>query len=232
MPRVSGTNTHQGGNGQEKTRERILSVAALLFSEKGFEGTSVRMICAKAGVNVSLVNYYFRTKELLYFEVHKLMNLHLTKRMPWLGGEPEKVEGLDEWENHLHNIISGILEAQLTKDKYSMCRRRLFSQEISRPSKCLPMLIEHFFNPLRSYLTSFIRLASPRFSDQYVSEMIVFLMNQVIGFIRLVPPWESIMCPPGLAFEQWLDSATRRLAHMVRLDIEEELRRMALPKGE
>ncbi len=224
MPKETDTPFTTKQDGQEKTRSRILSVAALLFAEKGFEGTSVRMICAKAGVNVSLVNYYFKSKELLYFEVHKLMNLHLTKQMPWVNGEPEPVGSLDEWEARLQGIILGILKVHLTKDKYSVCRRRLFSQELSRPSKCLPMLIEYFYNPFRAYLERFFRLACPDFSETRLNMMIVFLMNQVMGFLRLVPPWDAIICPSGLAFDEWLSSATSLLAHMLRRELEEELK--------
>ncbi len=46
-------------------REHILITAEALFAEKGFEGTSVRELCAKAGVNVAMVSYYFGSKEQL-----------------------------------------------------------------------------------------------------------------------------------------------------------------------
>ena len=224
MPKETGTPFTPRKDGQEKTRNRILSVAAFLFAENGFEGTSVRMICAKAGVNVSLVNYYFKSKELLYFEVHKLINLHLIEQMPWGTGEVVTVRSLDEWEAQLQSIISGVLKAHLTKDKYSVCRRRLFSQEMSRPSKCLPMLMEYLFNPFKAYLEDFFRLACPNLTETRLNMMIVFLMNQVIGFLRLVPPWDTIICPGGLAFDEWLTDATSLLAHMLRREIEEELK--------
>jgi len=37
-----------------------------LFAEKGFEGTSIRDLAARAGVNVAMVNYYFGSKEKLF----------------------------------------------------------------------------------------------------------------------------------------------------------------------
>jgi len=46
-------------------REHILITAEALFAEKGFEGTSVRELCTKAGVNVAMVSYYFGSKEQL-----------------------------------------------------------------------------------------------------------------------------------------------------------------------
>jgi AcrR family transcriptional regulator len=50
-------------------RDRLLAAAEELFSERGFEGTSVRDLAAAAGCNIASVNYYFGSKEKLYLEV-------------------------------------------------------------------------------------------------------------------------------------------------------------------
>src|SRR5437868_9501368 len=50
-------------------KERLLEVAVVLFAEKGLEGTSVRDIAKAAGLNLSLVSYYFGGKEGLYKEL-------------------------------------------------------------------------------------------------------------------------------------------------------------------
>lgn len=44
------------------TRQKILKAAEELFSQKGFEGASIRDIAAQAGVNKSLVHYHFKSK--------------------------------------------------------------------------------------------------------------------------------------------------------------------------
>jgi AcrR family transcriptional regulator len=51
------------------TRERILSTAEALFMESGYAGTSLRMITARAKVNLAAVNYHFGSKEALIREV-------------------------------------------------------------------------------------------------------------------------------------------------------------------
>lgn len=43
----------------------ILQVAEKLFAENGFDGTSIRDISKKAGVNIAMVSYYFGSKEKL-----------------------------------------------------------------------------------------------------------------------------------------------------------------------
>jgi len=51
---------------KEDSKERLIAVAKKLFAQKGFEGTSVKDICDEAGLNVSLVSYYFQGKDNLY----------------------------------------------------------------------------------------------------------------------------------------------------------------------
>src|SRR5205809_3159162 len=50
---------------QHETRTRILDVAEELFMQHGFEGASMRMLAAKAGVNLAAVNYHFGSKHAL-----------------------------------------------------------------------------------------------------------------------------------------------------------------------
>ena len=50
---------------QHETRTRILDAAEELFMLHGFEGTSMRLLTAKAGVNLAAVNYHFGSKDAL-----------------------------------------------------------------------------------------------------------------------------------------------------------------------
>jgi AcrR family transcriptional regulator len=54
---------------QIDTRERILRAAESLFMDRGFAATSLRMITARAKVNLAAVNYHFGSKEALIREV-------------------------------------------------------------------------------------------------------------------------------------------------------------------
>lgn len=48
------------------TEQQIIEAATKVFLEKGYHGASVRDIAAEAGANVSMINYYFRSKERLF----------------------------------------------------------------------------------------------------------------------------------------------------------------------
>jgi AcrR family transcriptional regulator len=56
---------------ENETREKLIAAAETLFSLHGYHGVSVRAIAAAAGVNWSLLGYYFRGKEGLLFEVYR-----------------------------------------------------------------------------------------------------------------------------------------------------------------
>ena len=46
-------------------KEQILEAAEELFAQKGFDGTSVRELGKKAGINIAMISYYFGSKEKL-----------------------------------------------------------------------------------------------------------------------------------------------------------------------
>jgi AcrR family transcriptional regulator len=47
----------------EDRRQQLLDVALALFAERGFENTSIKDVCAAAGVAPGLVYHYFRSKD-------------------------------------------------------------------------------------------------------------------------------------------------------------------------
>src|SRR5215470_418761 len=65
------------------TKTRILDAAEALFTEHGFEATSLRQLTTAAGVNLAAVNYHFGSKEELFQAV-------LTRRL-----DPMNQERLD-----------------------------------------------------------------------------------------------------------------------------------------
>ena len=54
-----------------KKQIQILDVAEELIAKKGFEGTSVRDISAKANINVAMISYYFGSKEKMMVNLYQ-----------------------------------------------------------------------------------------------------------------------------------------------------------------
>lgn len=56
-------------SGKSTTRQAMVDAAITLFAERGYEGTTLRAITSKAGVDVALVRHFFGGKEGLFDEV-------------------------------------------------------------------------------------------------------------------------------------------------------------------
>jgi AcrR family transcriptional regulator len=54
------------GAGGESTEEKIKEAARKLFTQKGFAATRTRDIAEESGINLALLNYYFRSKQKLF----------------------------------------------------------------------------------------------------------------------------------------------------------------------
>ncbi len=51
------------------TEEKIIEAARKVFMQKGYAATRTRDIAEEAGINLALLNYYFRSKEKLFHQV-------------------------------------------------------------------------------------------------------------------------------------------------------------------
>ena len=53
------------------TRERLLTTAAELFSNHGYEATSLRKIASQAGVDIATLKYHFKDKPGIFGEIYR-----------------------------------------------------------------------------------------------------------------------------------------------------------------
>jgi AcrR family transcriptional regulator len=64
---VAGRATRTGRRpGSADTRGRILDAARATFGERGFDGTTMRGVAARAGVDPALIHHYFGSKQRLF----------------------------------------------------------------------------------------------------------------------------------------------------------------------
>jgi AcrR family transcriptional regulator len=82
-------NKPQSEQSQKDTRERILDAAELVFMQHGYDGSSMRVVTAEAGVNLAAANYHFGSKE-------ALMQAVLRRRLDVINSE--RMRRLDEAE--------------------------------------------------------------------------------------------------------------------------------------
>lgn len=56
-------------NNDISTEEKIIMAARQIFTKKGYAATRTRDIAEAAGINLALLNYYFRSKEKLFEQI-------------------------------------------------------------------------------------------------------------------------------------------------------------------
>ncbi|MGM0953396.1 MAG: TetR/AcrR family transcriptional regulator [Pseudomonadota bacterium] len=78
---------------QSDTVDRILDAAEVLFAERGFSETSLRMITSKAKVNLAAVNYHFGSKNAL---IHAVFARFLTPYSATLEESFDELESRSE----------------------------------------------------------------------------------------------------------------------------------------
>ena|SRR5690625_1832460 len=87
------------------TKQKVVDAATLLFFQKGFHGTSVRDIAERAMVNVSLISYYFNSKQgLLEYAVTNYYEMYL-KTMETTLQENEDVDHLNKMKKVIFEMI-------------------------------------------------------------------------------------------------------------------------------
>ncbi|SKD08974.1 transcriptional regulator, TetR family [Chitinophaga ginsengisegetis] len=95
------------GNMDASTEERIKAAARTVFTKKGYQATKVRDIAAEADINLSLVNYYFRSKEKLFqFVMAEVVEKLITAVTLILNNEQLTVQQkVEQVANHYINLL-------------------------------------------------------------------------------------------------------------------------------
>lgn len=115
----------------EQTRQKILKGAGEMFLQKGYEGTSIRNICACAGVNLSSVNYHFGSKRKLYLRVLEEWFIKRVEEYPLDMGVHSNSSAHHRLKNYITNWFKRIAIIHEQTDDYSIQRTRLLLLELS-----------------------------------------------------------------------------------------------------
>lgn len=124
---------------REDTSDRIIAAAGAVFAERGFRGTTIRQITARAGVNVAAVNYHFKNKEELYVRVLRETKKHLALLViADLPGSPE-----DQLRGFIERFVHYLLDP-----KRPLWHGRVLTMEMSNPTPALGVVIKELTTPL------------------------------------------------------------------------------------
>jgi AcrR family transcriptional regulator len=99
------------------TRERILNVALDLFSDKGYDGTSLREIAEQLGVTKAALYYHFASKEDILMALHMRLHDFGKDAMAQMGDGPVTIE---RWAV----ILDGLVDEMLAQRKLFLMHER------------------------------------------------------------------------------------------------------------
>jgi AcrR family transcriptional regulator len=124
-------------------KEHIIDAAIELFAEKGFEGTSIRELAAKAEVNLAMVNYYFGSKDKLF----EAMVEHKVSFMRGRIEDLEKDKTITELEK-MDLIIEGYVERFLSQPEFHkvLQQEMLVSQREEMHNKVIGIFSQNTHN--------------------------------------------------------------------------------------
>ena len=161
---------------QHETCTRILDAAEELFMQHGFEGTSMRHLTSRAGVNLAAVNYHFGSKQALIEAVFRRrldpMNL-------------ERIAELERLESANNLSPEAIIRAfllpslRLVEDAKGGGRNfiRLLGRTYSEPAKEIRALIGQMYAPAMERYKAALERALP----QMPADELVWRMHFMFG---------------------------------------------------
>ena len=112
-------------------RAQLIATATPLFAEKGFYGVSVRELAKAAGMNLSMISYYFGGKEALYSAV-------LSEQFAILDQVSEikfkDIDPLRKFELYIWATV-----ARYRKNPYLL---RFYTSELTNPTPCFETIVK------------------------------------------------------------------------------------------
>ena len=191
-----------------KTREKILQVAEDLFSEFGFNGTSINKIAKAAGVNKGLIYYHFKDKKDIIVSILKSILGEIDQYVNF--GEVEEIER-DEQDILLQKIRGEI--------EYCMHRKQIISVMLMESLKnddktnflfqCADLVIQQELDGIKKKMNT-TQLEDPEARLRYLVHEFFTGFMPVISFVTMQDKWcEYFGCDREKALDYFLDSFTK-----------------------
>ncbi len=133
----------------DDTRARLLKAAVEVFSERGYEESTIREICTRAGANVALIHYHFGDKLELYTEVLRFSMS--------CGSPPPPVNiPLMDPEQALRFVVGAMVERVLQIGDQADLRYRLMLHEFAHPSTATARVVQEVMRPMYDRLREIV----------------------------------------------------------------------------
>ena len=174
---------------QPSTKNKILDAAETLFAAHGFSETSLRVITARAGVNLASVNYHFGSKKIL---IEAVFERFMTAFTESLMAEMVEMEQKTE-EIEVSSVLSTLVRPLITIDRVRPGGSSVFMKLLGRAYAETQGHIRRFAMQRYSHvLTRFTRLLHKASPDTHPSEMFWRLHFMLGAFIFTLAGHEAL----------------------------------------
>ena len=171
------------------TKDRLLAAAGELFAERGFHGTTVRDIAARAGVNVAAGNYHYGSKKALYLQVLRAQFAAIRAEL--------RARGASRPEAQLDRMPRRALVALLRARVNVMLdlligpppgvHGTLMLREMCDPSEALPVIVDEFIEPMLGEMREIAAHLEPDLDRGAVERCVYSITGQAL-FYRFTMP--------------------------------------------
>ena len=186
----------------DTTKESIMAVAMRLFAEKGLKLVTVREICKAAGVNVALVNYYFRNKNGLYQAcVERLFHENTGDELCTIDAD---VSDARSWREAVRGWIFGVSRALRATQGGTAPAAGFFRQEMVNPSPMCSLVRERYVVPVQNGLLRLIAMAVDDVHEQRLWADSIW--SQLCACVLRDSSWNPLFHPADVEAGTWSDS--------------------------
>ncbi|MGR9035101.1 MAG: CerR family C-terminal domain-containing protein [Gammaproteobacteria bacterium] len=191
----------------EQTRDRVLIAAVEMFAQRGFRETTVREICAKAGVNTASVNYHFRNKSSLYKEALAFAFQQADRRYPLDDAKNADLSA----EKRLTSFIRTFLH-KLTDETNLGHHGRLIAREIADPTDALDEIIDRAIFPQFDLLRNLVpELLGQDWQEKDNTRFVLGILGQCLMYKHSRSVIDRI-CPEVIGNPAEIDKTAEHIA--------------------
>jgi AcrR family transcriptional regulator len=119
---------HRGGDGDSDTRTRIQRIALELFTENGYEATSLREIAERLGFTKAALYYHFKTKDEIVDSLVDERTNRMAELVAWAQTQPRTLESrcevLRRYSDMLHQQEHHALVRFFERNQSSMAQHK------------------------------------------------------------------------------------------------------------
>ncbi len=191
-----------------KTREKILQVAEDLFSEFGFDGTSIAKISKAAGVNKGLIYYHFKDKKDIVVSILQSIIGEIDRKTDFSKTEDDQQDNPDILQDKIRMEV-----------EYCMRRKQIITvmlmESLKKDEKadflfqCADLVMKQEMDGIRKKMSTG-QTTDPEWTSRFrVHEFFTGFMP-IISFVVLQDKWcKYFDCERDKALDYFLDSFQR-----------------------